>query len=566
MRKNGLLSLIVISVIAVGWLTYTLTLGGQSPQLGLDLQGGTSVVLAPKTQTNTGAIDQAIEIIRRRVDGLGVAEPEIIRQGDFIVVSLPGVKDQERAIQVVGRTARLQFRPVCQVLPTGLGDAQYEQALATGGCGPAGAATTVTPSTTPDTTAATLPVDTTPATTPTTQAGLGVPAGHLSVGQTPTSDTTPTSVPTTDTSAPATTTTPAPTTTQASGPPCGVAGDGASEVPDEQAIIATTDSDKNGAVDGCELLGPVALSGTAVSDAQAAIPQGEWIVQLTLKDSGLEAWNAITAHCYDQDQVCPGNRVAIVLDGRVESDPRPEQRVFQSNQIQITGKFTQKQADDLALVLRYGSLPIELEQQRVETVSATLGHDSLRAGLIAGAIGLAAVAIYMIIYYRALGVVVVVGLAVWSALNYSIITWLSGNAGLALSLSGVTGIVVSVGVTTDSYIVYFERMKDDVKSGRSIRAAVDHAFKGAWHTIVAADLASFIGAALLYWLTVGAVRGFAFFLGLSTMLDLVTAYFFKRPMVALLARSRFLREAKWIGISRGLAIEPKVEPVVGGGS
>ena len=561
MRKNGLLSLIVISVIAVGWLTYTLTLGGGSPQLGLDLQGGTSVVLAPKTQTNTGAIDQAIEIIRRRVDGLGVAEPEILRQGNFIVVSLPGVKDQERAIQVVGRTAKLQFRPVCQVLPTGLGDTQYEQALASGSCGPA-AATSVPPSTTPDTTPTTVPADT----TPTTQAGLGAPAGHLSVGQTPTSDTTTTSVPTTDTTAPVTTTTtPAPTTTVASGPPCGVVSDNASEAPDEQAIIATTDSDKNGAVDGCELLGPVALSGTAVSDAQAAIPQGEWIVQLTLKDSGLEAWNAITAHCYDQDQVCPGNRVAIVLDGRVESDPRPEQRVFQSNQIQITGKFTQKQANDLALVLRYGSLPIELEQQRVETVSATLGHDSLRAGLIAGAIGLLAVAIYMIIYYRALGVVVVVGLAVWSALNYSIITWLSGNAGLALSLSGVTGIVVSVGVTTDSYIVYFERMKDDVKSGRSIRAAVDHAFKGAWHTIVAADLASFIGAALLYWLTVGAVRGFAFFLGLSTMLDLVTAYFFKRPMVALLARSRFLREAKWIGISRGLAIEPKVEPAVGGG-
>jgi preprotein translocase subunit SecD len=563
MRKNGLLSLIIISVIAVGWLTYTLTLGGGSPQLGLDLQGGTSVVLAPKTETNTDALDQAIEIIRRRVDGLGVAEPEILRQGDFIVVSLPGVKDQEGAIEVVGRTAKLQFRPVCQDLPTGLGDEAYAQTLSSGGCG--------------SSTTATLPA--TPATTvdptPTSQAGLGPSAGHLSVGQTPPTDTptpptdtTPTSAPTTDTTAPgATTTVPgSTTTTQPSGPPCGTIGERASEAPEDQPIVATKDADKNGAVDGCALLGPVALSGTEVSDAQAAIPAGEWLVQLTLKDSGLVAWNQITAHCFDQDQVCPGNRVAIVLDGRVESDPRPEQRTFDSNQIQITGKFTQKQANDLALVLRYGSLPIELDQQRVETVSATLGHDSLRAGLIAGAFGMAAVAIYMILYYRALGVVVVVGLAVWCALNYSIITWLSGNAGLALSLSGVTGIVVSVGVTTDSYIVYFERMKDDVKSGRSIRAAVDHGFKGAWRTIVAADLASFIGAALLYWLTVGAVRGFAFFLGLSTMLDLVTAYFFKRPMVALLARSRFLREAKWIGISSGLAIEPKVEPVAGGGS
>jgi preprotein translocase subunit SecD len=564
MRKNGLLSLIIISVIAVGWLAYTLTLGGRSPQLGLDLQGGTSVVLAPKNAANTGALDQAIEIIRRRVDGLGVAEPEIIRQGDFIVVSLPGVKDQERAIQVVGRTAKLQFRPVCQDLPTGLGDAAYAQALSSGSCGGTPTATTpVTPTTTADTTPN---ASTTVPTTPTSQVGLGASAGHLSAGQTPATDTT---VPTTDTTVPgATTTVPGATTTtsQPSGPPCGTIGEQASEAPDDQAIVATKDADKNGSIDGCELLGPVALSGTEVSDAQAAIPQGEWLVQLTLRDSGLVAWNAITAHCFDQDQVCPGNRVAIVLDGRVESDPRPEQRTFDSNQIQITGKFTQKQADDLALVLRYGSLPIELEQQRVETVSATLGHDSLRAGLIAGAVGLAAVAIYMILYYRALGVVVVLGLAVWCALNYSIITWFSGNAGLALSLSGVTGIVVSVGVTTDSYIVYFERMKDDVKAGRSIRAAVDHSFKGAWHTIVAADVASLIGAALLYWLTVGAVRGFAFFLGLSTLLDLVTAYFFKRPMVALLARSRYLREAKWIGIGRGLAIEPKVEPVAGGGS
>ena len=198
--------------------------------------------------------------------------------------------------------------------------------------------------------------------------------------------------------------------------------------------------------------------------------------------------------------------------------------------------------------MNYGSLPVQLEPQQEQSVSPTLGRDSLRAGLIAGGIGIAAVALYMILYYRALGIVVVLGLSVWSALNYSIITYLSGNAGLALSLSGVTGIVVSVGVTTDSYIVYFERMKDEIKSGRTVRSSVDHAFKRAWHTIVAADLASFIGAVLLYWLTVGAVRGFAFFLGLSTLLDLVTAYFFKRPMVALLARSRFLTEARWIGL------------------
>jgi preprotein translocase subunit SecD len=348
---------------------------------------------------------------------------------------------------------------------------------------------------------------------------------------------------------------------------CGAAGDQGSVAGDDQPIVALDDQDKDGKVDACDVLGPVALSGEAVSSAQAAIPQGAWVVELQLKDSGLDGFNKLSEHCFNKDTTCPGGRTAIVLDGNVESNPAPQTPTFNSTQIEISGKFTQKQAEDLALVLNFGALPIQLQQERVETVSATLGHDSLRAGLIAGLVGIIAVAIYMVLYYRALGVVVIVGLAVWSALNYTIITYLSSSSGLALSLSGVTGIVVSVGVTTDSYIVYFERMKDEVKSGKTVRAAVDHAFKGAWRTIVAADSASFIGAALLFWLTVGAVRGFAFFLGLSTMLDLITAYFFKRPMVALLARSRFLTEARWLGIRAGLGDSEHrvVAAPVGGG-
>jgi preprotein translocase subunit SecD len=294
------------------------------------------------------------------------------------------------------------------------------------------------------------------------------------------------------------------------------------------------------------------LSGEAVSNASAAIPQGSWVVELQLKDSGLAGFNALSSRCFNKDTSCPGGRTAIVLDGEVQSNPAPQTPTFTSTQVEISGSFNEKQADDLALVLNYGALPIQLQKERVETVSATLGKDSLRAGLFAGLVGIVAVAIYMILYYRALGIVVVLGLSVWTALSYSIITALSSSSGLALSLAGVTGIVVSVGVTTDSYIVYFERMKDEVKSGKTVRSAVDHAFGRAWRTIVSADLASFIGAALLFWLTVGAVRGFAFFLGLSTLLDLFTAYFFKRPLVALLARSRFLTEARWIGIRSGL--------------
>jgi len=587
MRRSGALSLVVIVVLAVAWLAYTLTLGGHSPQLGLDLQGGTSVVLAPKEKANQDQLDESIAIIRRRVDGLGVAEPEITRQGDFIVVSLPGVKNVDRAIQVVGQTAKLQFRPFCAPMDPHLPDAKYEEALSPSGpygscVAPQGASSSAPDASggaTPTSGQSSVPAEPgAPATTgPTTssQTGLGIPPhGHLSASQTPATDTTITAPPaaTPTTTAPAGSAPPAPTTTAPANPlPCGAAGDRASTTPDDQPIIATVDSKHSGTVDGCAVLGPTALSGTAVSSAQAAIPQGQWLVDLTLKDSGLQGFNDLSSHCYNKDATCPGGATAIVLDGQVQSNPVPQTPTFTSNQIQITGSFTNKTASDLALVLRYGSLPIELQRQRVETVSATLGRDSLHAGLVAGFVGLALVALYMILYYRALGIVVVLGLSVWAALNYCIIVWLSGNAGLALSLAGVTGIVVSVGVTTDSYIVYFERMKDEVKTGKTVRAAVDYGFKRAWHTIVAADLASFIGAVLLYWLTVGAVRGFAFFLGLSVLLDLFTAYFFKRPMVAWLVRSRWLTDVRWIGVRAGLGMDPVAKetpiaaPAGGGG-
>jgi len=202
---------------------------------------------------------------------------------------------------------------------------------------------------------------------------------------------------------------------------------------------------------------------------------------------------------------------------------------------------------------------VQLERQSVQTVSATLGKDSLAAGLIAGAIGLGLVALYMLAYYRALGLVVWLGLAVSGALVYSIITYLGTSSGLALTLAGATGIIVSVGVTVDSYIVYFERLKDEVRAGKTVRSSVDRGFSRAYRTILAADTASFIGAMLLYLLTVGPVRGFAFFLGLSTLLDVVIAYFFTRPMVIILGRNRLFTEARWLGIARGLAAQPAEE-------
>jgi preprotein translocase subunit SecD len=248
-------------------------------------------------------------------------------------------------------------------------------------------------------------------------------------------------------------------------------------------------------------------------------------------------------------------QVAIVLDGIVESAPTIQQAAFNGT-AQITGTFTQKQAQDLALQLRYGSLPVQFTPQSIQTVSATLGKDSLRAGVLAGGIGLVLVLLYMILYYRGLGLVVVLGLGVSGMLLYSIISTLSSSSGLALSLAGATGIIVSVGVTADSYIVYFERLKDEIRSGKTVRSSVDRGFTRAYRTILAADLVSLFAAGILYWFTVGSVRGFAFFLGLSTLLDLITAYTFTRPMVVLLGRNRTFTENRYLGVARGLAASP----------
>jgi preprotein translocase subunit SecD len=300
------------------------------------------------------------------------------------------------------------------------------------------------------------------------------------------------------------------------------------------------------------LVGPTQGTGRIISTASAQPPDltnGEpnWFVLVNFTGSGSSEFDKMAQANYQK-------QLAMVLDSVVVSAPTIQQQSYNGS-AQITGNFTQKQAQDLALQLRYGSLPVQFTPQNIQTVSASLGRDSLNAGLLAGAIGLILVLAYMIFYYRALGIVVVLGLAVSAALLYSIISALSQTSGLALSLAGATGIIVSVGVTVDSYIVYFERLKDEVRAGRSVRTSVDRSFSRAYRTILAADLVSFLAAMILYLFTVGSVRGFAFFLGLSTLLDLFTAYFFTRPMVSLLGRNRFFTDAPFFGVARGLAAE-----------
>jgi preprotein translocase subunit SecD len=321
---------------------------------------------------------------------------------------------------------------------------------------------------------------------------------------------------------------------------------------DPKTVVILPQLDKGRVVTRFQL-GPAELTGSAVRTATAKPPTAAegWSVDVFFTSSGGRQFDQIAKRYYQQ-------RVAIVLDGVVKSAPSINSQNFSGHAVISggAGGFGSREAKDLALVLRFGALPVQLEPQTVQKVSATLGKDSLHAGVLAGIVGLILVLVYMILYYRALGIVVVLGLGVSGALLWAIVGYLGKHNGLALSLAGATGIIVSVGVTVDSYVVYFERLKDEIRSGKTIRSSVDRGFARAYRTILAADISSLIGAGLLYWLTVGPVRGFAFFLGLSTLLDLITAYFFTRPMVSILGRNRLFTEARFFGVARGLAAVP----------
>jgi preprotein translocase subunit SecD len=550
-RRRGLTSLFLILLAAVGGLAATLATGN-SPELGLDLQGGVSVVLAPTSTVSEDRLDETLDIIRTRVDALGVAEPDIARQGDAIVVQLPGVKNRDRALDLVGQTAELRFRPVlAQGAPSeggGEGDTTSTTA-AEGSTTTAGDATTTATSDDTATTAGDegafglAPGENAGVLLPNTSSEAAAPAAPAAITQEGTS----TTAPTTTTTAPDTTATTAPAAPSPEGMNLTPR---ASDQADEVVVLADKDGNRY-------QLGPTLATGEIVSSAQAQLQNGQWSVGLEMKGGadGIDKFNEIAAICNAGGQECPTTQLAIVLDSVVQSAPRISEPSYTRDQIQISGDFTESEAKDLALVLRYGSLPVELERQTVQTVSASLGEDSLRAGIVAGIVGIVLVALYMLAYYRALGLVVILGLAVWGSLLYSIISWLGVTQGLALTLAGVTGIIVSIGVTVDSYVVFFERLKDEVKGGRTLRTSAERAFKRAFRTILAADVSSFMGAAILWWLTVGSVRGFAFFLGLSTVLDVVVAYCFTRPLVTILSQSRFFTDMPFFGVARGMAID-----------
>jgi preprotein translocase subunit SecD len=294
-----------------------------------------------------------------------------------------------------------------------------------------------------------------------------------------------------------------------------------------------------------------------------------WQIQFTLDKGGTAAFSSETTKLAAFPTGNPQKQLAILVDKVIVSSPEVQSAITGGSGV-ITGSFTEQQAKDLGITLQSGALPVQLTRQTVQTVSPTLGTESLRAGLVAGLVGLILLMVYLAFYYRLLGVVTWFGMAIWAILALTLVSILGRTVGYALSLAGIAGLIVSLGITADSYIVFYERLKDEVRNGKTFRAAVQPAFKRSWRTIVAADFVTAIAAAVLYVVSIGSVRGFALTLGLSTLLDLFVVWFYKRPTVFLMSRSARLANMRGIGLRSAVADEAMVAdrapvPVAGGG-
>ena len=532
--------LAVIAVLLGGWM---LVSGVNTPRLGLDLQGGTTVTLQPKVADNqTGtitkdSIDQAVQIITDRVNAFGVSEAEVTAQGTgseaVIVVSVPGVTES-KLVELVGRTARLSFRPVLQV-----------------------AAGTPAPQPTPSSSASPSPSPSPTKAKPKVSSGgsgNGAPLPRVAGTKSPTASSSPSPTATPSPSAsPAAT----PTSTTPAQPDAALLKEfeqldcshpksaGAGVITDATKPIAACD--ETGAAK--YLLEPVAVDGANVDNAAATLPQNStsWAVSLSFDGKGTKEFAETTTRLYGKTP--PTDQFAIVLDGVVISAPQVRGPIL-GGTAEITGSFNQKEASDLATVLKYGSLPLAFEIGEQQTVSPSLGADQLRGGLIAGALGLVLVVVYLLLYYRALALVAVASLLIAAGLTYGCVVFLGESIGYTLTLAGVAGLIVAIGITADSFIVYFERIRDEVRDGRSLRVALETGWARARRTIVAADAISLIAAVVLYVLSVGGVRGFAFSLGLTTLIDLLVVFLFTKPVISILARTKFFNSgSKWSGLS-----------------
>lgn len=526
--RRLVLSIAVVALLVAAALTGLLT--RMQPLLGLDLEGGLSVILAGPSGTEQAVMQRTLDRIRDRVDALGVAEPDItLIGGNLIQVQLPGLggqgtvelrgdrfcavsaagellecfedraeaeakaKEQSitRVLQIIGQTARLEERAVAGeggvVSP---GDPAYAETAFT--------------------------------------EGVLQPNDPYRDNENFREE-----------------------------PP-----------PEDGGMVTYLDSDDNGfftpGSDPIYRLEKVEITGADLSKATAqyvtsantgtTVTDPGWRVFFTLNDQGAQKFGEATQRLINR-------QLAIVLDNVVVSAPTV-QGAITGGEGEITGGFSEPEAKNLAVVLNSGALPVELERQEVRTVTPLLGRESLRQGLLAGIAGLVALMLYLAFYYRLLGLVTWLGMAIWAVLAIGLVSLLGRTVGYALTLAGVAGLVVSIGITADSYIVFYERLKDEVRHGKTLRASVVPAFNRAWRTIIAANTVTIIAAAVLYLLAVGSVRGFALTLGLATALDMFVVYFFKRPTVFLIARSPLLSNLRGMGLRSGIAADPV--PVVGG--
>src|SRR3954451_9222064 len=542
----------VVAIVLVA-LYLGLFLGpSQSPKLGLDLRGGTQVILTATplqgSKVTKGALDQAVSIIRQRVDAAGVGGATINTQGSTnIVVSAPGVSRTK--LSALDETALLQFR---QVL-----------AVANGVPAPVGSPSAAPPSASPGSTIKPTPKKTKRARHDALRQSL--------LQATPSPSPTPT---------PSATGSATPSPSASPGVPGALApvpGSMGKDVASVQQTFATYDCSKNtrptAGLDGPDdyivscskdatqkfLLSPAGVSGKKIKSADATVntQTNEWLVQLSFTRTGGTQWFNLTKKAFETNAEVPNcqpptgcNAIGIVLDGIVQSSPRSQQDGIPGGQTDITGSFTQDEAKTLANVLKFGALPLKLQKASVSSISASLGSDQLRGGLIAGAIGLALVILYSLLYYRALGLVTIASLLLSGMILYAITTLLGHSAlGYTLSLPGIAGFIVAVGITADSFVVFFERLRDEVREGRRLRSGVERAWPRARRTIISADAVSLLAAVVLYLVSIGDVRGFAFPLGLSTISDLFIVFFFTRPLITLMARMpAFDRGDAWTGI------------------
>ncbi|MEV1067512.1 protein translocase subunit SecD [Streptomyces sp. NPDC050263] len=561
-------SLALILIAIVGLTGGMFVSGHTTPRLGIDLAGGTSITLEAKADQgsaiNKANMDTAVEIMNRRVNGLGVSEAEVQTQGDRnIIVNIPKGTDSEKARAQVGTTAKLYFRPVL-AQEASASAATPSPSASTSGSSTASPSASTSPSASASaTTGEKATSSTSPSATATSQ---GRPVTDALKA-----DSTPSASASTKASASA-----SPSATASSA--AGVTAEDAALQAKYAALDCSKESVRAAAGDGVKpgdatvacgeidkvwykyLLGPAAVDGTEVKKAQAVYDTqtaAGWQVTMDFTSKGAKKFADITGQLAQNTQ--PQNEFGIVLDGDVVSSPFVQSAIT-GGQAQISGSFTQEEAQGLANMLSYGALPLSFQEQSVTTVTAALGGDQLHAGLLAGAIGLALVVIYLVAYYRGLALIALASLLVSGALTYVLMALLGPAIGFALNLPAVCGAIVAIGITADSFIVYFERVRDEIREGRTLRPAVERAWPRARRTILVSDFVSFLAAAVLFVVTVGKVQGFAFTLGLTTVLDVVVVFFFTKPLMTLIARRKFFANGhKWSGLDpKSLGAQPPI--------